>query len=535
MASASCRRRTGVQARPTKLGLALQTLTPGLAESMGLDPRYAAAVVAEVAPGGQAAAAGLHEGDLILEIDRQRVVTAKGRPRRWRSRARVATWCGCAGQNGLRLHHARRRVIGARLARRRRSPRAGASVPPGASVPGRRRCFASPAQAAVTAFLSGASGVLAFGELHQTTKTRRGRARPWRASPTRSAGVAPRTAHLIVETWVSRGDCGETEKQVTADVARTTQRPARDRERDRAAAPARQGAGDRAPRPRRWLRGYPTLVGAGGQVDYDRLLTLTGQHLGRAVRQALALPRAPDRPLVLVYGGALHNDLHPIPRWPLTASARHRRVHGRRLPGDRSLSPRAGAAVPPLRRSPGTRLAAGGARAGPGVLIRGQRRQRSWPGARLSVDDLRDGDPRAGWRASGRRPCRRCSFPASAPDRRLPGDVAGGAVGLVDTDDPVGGGLAVLVLDGDGGAKEHAIAVRLRRGSTIRTSSRRLDRKRSRLSILAQLALAVDVLGVLRAVSLGGRVGQRAHHLGRFLVRRNVSSSARRLNPTGVM
>jgi serine protease Do len=65
-------------APPTKLGLSLQTLTPGLAESMGLDPSIRAAVVAEVAPGGQAAAAGLHEGDLILEIDRQRVATGEG-------------------------------------------------------------------------------------------------------------------------------------------------------------------------------------------------------------------------------------------------------------------------------------------------------------------------------------------------------------------------------------------------------------------------------------------------------------------------
>ena len=56
---------------------------------------------------------------------------------------------------------------------------------------------------------------------------------------------------------------------------------------------------------------YQSLVGAGGAVDYDRLLTMTGQHLGRAIQQALALPRAADRPLVLVYGGALHNDLSP--------------------------------------------------------------------------------------------------------------------------------------------------------------------------------------------------------------------------------
>ncbi len=56
---------------------------------------------------------------------------------------------------------------------------------------------------------------------------------------------------------------------------------------------------------------YQSLITGSGGVDYDRLLTMTGQHLGRAIQQALALPRPAGRPLVLVYGGALHNDLEP--------------------------------------------------------------------------------------------------------------------------------------------------------------------------------------------------------------------------------
>ncbi|HEY6476196.1 MAG TPA: trypsin-like peptidase domain-containing protein [Polyangia bacterium] len=80
-----------------KLGLALQTLTPRLAESLGLDPRTRGAVVAEVAAGGQAAAAGVREGDVILEIDRQRVGTAEdavaalGAPRKGGHLVRLAT------------------------------------------------------------------------------------------------------------------------------------------------------------------------------------------------------------------------------------------------------------------------------------------------------------------------------------------------------------------------------------------------------------------------------------------------------------
>ena len=82
------------------MGLALQTLTPQLAESLGLDPRTRGAVVAEVAPGGQAAGAGVREGDVILEIDRQRVATSDeavatlGAPRKGGHLVRLATASG---------------------------------------------------------------------------------------------------------------------------------------------------------------------------------------------------------------------------------------------------------------------------------------------------------------------------------------------------------------------------------------------------------------------------------------------------------
>jgi serine protease Do len=59
-----------------RVGLRLQTLTPDLAPSLGLDPSTKGAVVAEVAPGSPAAKAGVREGDVILEIDRRQVAGA---------------------------------------------------------------------------------------------------------------------------------------------------------------------------------------------------------------------------------------------------------------------------------------------------------------------------------------------------------------------------------------------------------------------------------------------------------------------------
>jgi hypothetical protein len=179
---------------------------------------------------------------------------------------------------------------------------------PGAPLVAER--YASPAMA-VTAFLGDAGGVVAFGELHQTVKTVGVRSSLARFTDEILPALAPRAAHLIVETWVSRGECGETEKKVTDDVARTTERPAQTeneivrllrRAKELGVAPHVLDVD---------CHEYQTLVGAGGAVDYDRLLTMTGQHLGRAIQQALALARPADRPLVLVYGGALHNDLAP--------------------------------------------------------------------------------------------------------------------------------------------------------------------------------------------------------------------------------
>ena len=37
--------------------------------------------------------------------------------------------------------------------------------------------------------------------------------------------VAPHASHLIVETWITTGKCGESETRVTEEVARTTERP----------------------------------------------------------------------------------------------------------------------------------------------------------------------------------------------------------------------------------------------------------------------------------------------------------------------
>ncbi len=63
-------------AAPGKIGLGLQTLTPDVASSLGLDRGTRGAVITDVLPGSPAADAGLKPGDVIVEVDRKPVASS---------------------------------------------------------------------------------------------------------------------------------------------------------------------------------------------------------------------------------------------------------------------------------------------------------------------------------------------------------------------------------------------------------------------------------------------------------------------------
>ncbi len=58
-------------------GLAVQNITPELAQQFGLTPNEGGVIITRVRPGSPAAEAGLHHGDIILEVDRTRVKNVK--------------------------------------------------------------------------------------------------------------------------------------------------------------------------------------------------------------------------------------------------------------------------------------------------------------------------------------------------------------------------------------------------------------------------------------------------------------------------
>ena len=57
------------------IGLGLQTLTPEIAQSLGLAANTRGAVITDVAAGSPAARAGLKEGEVVVEVDRKAVAS----------------------------------------------------------------------------------------------------------------------------------------------------------------------------------------------------------------------------------------------------------------------------------------------------------------------------------------------------------------------------------------------------------------------------------------------------------------------------
>jgi hypothetical protein len=154
--------------------------------------------------------------------------------------------------------------------------------------------------------------VIGLGEFHQTTGS----------LPVRSAierfidelDVATRGASdLIVETWVEAGACGEREAVVSKDVREVTRRPP---VVENHVLRLLSGAKKRGLTPhvlKLTCDDYEYLSADGGEVDYEKMLGLIKRKLAEvaALVYDYRSKQGGDPRTILIYGGALHNDLHP--------------------------------------------------------------------------------------------------------------------------------------------------------------------------------------------------------------------------------
>jgi hypothetical protein len=153
--------------------------------------------------------------------------------------------------------------------------------------------------------------VIAFGEYHQTKDGPKAPSAISRFTGQMLDAFKSGASDLVVETWITKGDCGATEKKVVKQVETTTQRP--EATEDEVVTLIKRAKTDGLQPHILELScdEYRAIEPKDGEVDYEKLLGVITEKLRRAIIFALAMQAGGPPRTVLVYGGALHNDLHP--------------------------------------------------------------------------------------------------------------------------------------------------------------------------------------------------------------------------------
>jgi hypothetical protein len=151
--------------------------------------------------------------------------------------------------------------------------------------------------------------VMAFGEYHQVEGGAKVASAVKRFADQMLSSLAAAASDLVVETWVTEGKCGETETKAVAKVEESIKRPEATESELVTLIKRAKSAGVQPHILTLSCDEYEAIQPEGGEIDYVKLLGVVTTQLKKGIDQALA--KSPKQKTVVVYGGALHNDLYP--------------------------------------------------------------------------------------------------------------------------------------------------------------------------------------------------------------------------------
>ena len=182
--------------------------------------------------------------------------------------------------------------------------------PPGPSL-----AYPESIDQALAQVLASQPRMLAVGEYHQTEKTAGVESCVRRFTRDFLPRLKGRASDLVLETWMAEGNCGKAEQVATAEIGVTTQRPEATEDELLTLLKAAKGLGLEPHILELSCADYER-INPGGEVDYGALLTMTGDKLAEKTKavytqRARTVAAGTDPGLVVIYGGAIHNDLDP--------------------------------------------------------------------------------------------------------------------------------------------------------------------------------------------------------------------------------
>jgi hypothetical protein len=154
--------------------------------------------------------------------------------------------------------------------------------------------------------------VIGFGEFHQNGATREIKSALSRFEEDLMPLIGAASSDLVVETWVPRG-CGQVEDQVIEEVETVTERPKQTEDETVRLIRTAEKLGVSPHILDVSCSQYQSLFDTDGEMDFLRMLELVGNLMGDTATRALAHRQThpvDGRWRVVLYGGAIHNDLH---------------------------------------------------------------------------------------------------------------------------------------------------------------------------------------------------------------------------------
>lgn len=158
--------------------------------------------------------------------------------------------------------------------------------------------------------------ILAVGEYHEVTGAPKVPSAIARFTKDLLPALKGRVASLVVETWMMNGKCGVAEKQAVAAVAKTTQRPDSTEDELTALLDRTFKMGVKNHILLIDCDDYRSMLDDAGELDGEASLLLVKRKVEAKALDVLEKGEGgtPEH-LLLLYGGAVHNDLEPLPEW----------------------------------------------------------------------------------------------------------------------------------------------------------------------------------------------------------------------------
>lgn len=167
------------------------------------------------------------------------------------------------------------------------------------------------ATAALASLLPLGPRVIGFGEYHEIESGPKARAAIVHMLDELLPILTAGSSDLILETWITEGRCGKKEKEVVKNVQETTERPEETESEIVTLIKKAKAAGVQPHILTVSCIEYFFMSDGKGGVDYIKLLATLTDLLKKKIDWVME-ERAKQPPrTILVYGGAMHNDLKP--------------------------------------------------------------------------------------------------------------------------------------------------------------------------------------------------------------------------------